>query len=123
MRTMTKFDVAEILNTCHKCRTFFMNSGCRQNVIHAVMRMSRFHVTPVQRSPRNDSVGLRTEKPNLVFREHLILLTSVPENGPQLPAQTGLHQHVDVLTVLECLVQPEITELEQSFVQYGIFKT
>ena len=63
IRTMTKFDVLnlepKILNTCHKCRTFFMNSGCRQNVIHAVMRMSRFHVTSVQRSPKNDSVVLR----------------------------------------------------------------
>ena len=33
-------------------------------------------------------------------------LTSVPENGPELAAQRRLHQHVDILPVLEGFVQP-----------------
>ena len=41
-----------------------------------------------------------------------LCLTSVPEDGPQLSPQAGLHQHVDILPVLERLVQPEITEIE-----------
>ena len=36
-----------------------------------------------------------------------IYLTSISKDGPELPAQAGLHQHVDVLPVLERLVQPE----------------
>ena len=157
------------------------------------MRMSRFHETLVQRSPRNDSVALTNEKLHRTFENNsslkdslcltcdifscvrssrslwdfyfyeffiqssccflslswvsLILvlissvsailraqrakilhqnvgaqnpwscylcisLTSVPEDGPQLSAQAGLHQHVDILPVLERLVQPEITEIE-----------
>ena len=51
------------------------------------------------------------------------IYTSVPEDGPQLPAQASLHQHVDVLPVLERLVQPEQTEIEQGFMQYAIFFT
>ena len=34
-------------------------------------------------------------------------LTSISKNGPELPAEAGLHQHVDVLPVLERLVEPE----------------
>ena len=41
-------------------------------------------------------------------------LTSVPEDGPQLSAQAGLHQHVDILPVLERLVQPGTEQMETS---------
>jgi hypothetical protein len=38
-------------------------------------------------------------------------LTFVSENGPELSSQRGLHEHVDVLFVPECFVQPENSAL------------
>lgn len=48
-----------------------------QNVIHAGMRMSRFHETLVQRSPRNDSVALTNEKLHRTFENNSSLKDSL----------------------------------------------
>ena len=50
----------------------------------------------------------------LVIVRGVACLTSVPQNGPELAAQGGLHQHVDILPVLERLVQPGTEQIETS---------
>ena len=38
-------------------------------------------------------------------RGGVVKVAAVPEDGPELPAQAGLHQHVEILAVFECFEQ------------------
>ncbi len=50
---------------------------------------------------------IQTEKNKECRNGSNFSLTFVSENGPELSSQRGLHEHVDVLFVPECFVQPE----------------
>ena len=58
-------------------------------------------VVKVSAVPEDEDFGVWNRKFSL------FLLIRLPENCPQLPSQTRLHEHVEVLPVLEGLEEPD----------------